>query len=77
MNVNSIVNMVVRMVMRMVMQKGISAGVDKFAKRKGKSAQAGQGDAAQRDGQGGDYNDPEMNKRTRQSLRVGRRMGKF
>ena len=77
MNVNSIVNMVIRMVMRMVMQKGVKAGVDKFANRKGKSGQAGQGDAPPQDGQGSDYNDPNMNKRTRQSLRVGRRMGKF
>ena len=61
-----------------IMQKGISAGVNKFASRKGKPGQVGEGDAAPRDdGRGSGYNDPDMNKRTRQSLRIGRRMGKF
>ncbi|MTJ04327.1 MAG: hypothetical protein FH759_06490 [Sediminimonas qiaohouensis] len=82
MNVNQIVNMVVRMVMRTVMQKGMSAGINKFANRKGKSGQDGSGDAQAKSskaesGKNSDYNDPGMNKRTRQSLRIGRRMGKF
>ncbi len=77
MNVNQIINMVVRMVMRTVMQKGMSAGIDKFANRKGKSGQAGDGDAQTKSGKNSDYNDPGMNKRARQSLRIGRRMGKF
>lgn len=77
MNTNRIVSMMIRMFMRTIMQKGMRAGINKFANRKKKSGSGGDSDPPPGGGSKSDYNDPGMNKRTRQSLRVSRRMGKF
>ena len=69
MNANQIINMVVRMVMRRVLRSGVNAGMDAVGKRMSK------GKAPAETGQPLDT--AETTKRTKQAMRVTRRMGRF
>lgn len=64
---NQIINMIVRMVVRRAVTMGIDKGVDVMAKRKG-YAEASNEQKAQA---------AETKKRTKQSLRMMRRFGRF
>lgn len=61
MNVNQMITMVIRMVMRRVLSKGINAGMDKVSGGKDRSGPDGRKTA----------------QRTRQAMKLGRRMGRF
>lgn len=69
MNANQIINMIVRMVMRRVLRSGMNAGMNAVGKRMNK------GKAPAETGQPMDTAD--TTKRTKQAMRVTRRMGRF
>lgn len=70
MNANQIINMVIRQVMRRVMNKGINAGINAVGSKmaKGKS-----GDTPQ----SGQIDTGDSQKRMRQTMKMGKRMGRF
>lgn len=69
MNANQIINMVVRMVMRRVLRSGVDAGINAVGNRmnKGKTdAETGQSP-----------NVADTSKRAKQTMRMGRKIGRF
>ena len=66
MNVNQMINVVMRMVMRRLMRSGVNAGMDAIGKRMGGKCDATPGPDGRKTAQ-----------RTRQAMKLGRRIGRF
>lgn len=68
MNANQLINMVIRMVMRQVVGRGLNAGIDMASRKMSKGES--------RDG-GPTPESREMADRTKKSMKVARRVGRF